>query len=71
MVSVCLFPSCYDNPPERTSIPISSALADPVTGGIRHRTPQLGPDVPAVLAGCLRGRAITHRQITLLKTAAC
>lgn len=71
LISICLFPSCYDNPPERTSIPISPTLADPVTGGIRHRTPQLGPDVPAVVAGCLRGRAITRRHIALLKATAC
>ena len=71
LISICLFPSCYDNPPESTSIPISSDFTDPVTGGVCHTSLQLRPYVPAMLPGSLRGRAITHRQITLLKATAC
>lgn len=65
LVFICLFPRCYDNPPERASRATSSDLTEPETGGVCRTSLWLGPLAPAVVSRSHSGGAITH--ITLLK----
>lgn len=67
LVFICLFPRCYDNPPESTSRATSSNLTEPVTGGVCHTSLWLGLCVVAIVSLSPRGGTITH--ITLLKAS--